>query len=77
MDASNLAIGGIILLGIGVAGVSGFDGTRKTDRDVVEACSLYGRYYVEPPSDTDPMGYYINCNVTGGPVIAPKGSKQK
>lgn len=39
-------------------------------KDVAKACSLYGRYYVEAPSNTDPMGYYINCNVTGGPEIA-------
>jgi hypothetical protein len=64
----------VLVLGLFVGDRVGRDrGAEK----VIDTCRLYGRYYVEPATDRDPMGYYINCNVTGGPEIAPNSSAGK
>lgn len=39
---------------------------------VLNTCRAYNQYYIEPRTDKDPLGYYLNCNVTTGPEIAKK-----
>lgn len=45
--------------------------------EVIDSCYKYQRYYIEPKSDTDPLGVYINCHVTTGPQIVPNSIEGK
>lgn len=69
----NFLIGAVAMLLLVIVGIP--TAYHSGQQSVINDCRNYNRHYIEPRTDKDPMGYYLNCYVTTGPEVEVKKKK--